>query len=851
MRDIFLEVMSRSMAAGWLVLTVAVLRVALKRAPKAVRMLLWGMVALRLLCPVSIESRFSLIPEGQAAPWGVLAEERWNRNEGLSPGNGAGNASGEVQISGAGNGQAGAGSDLSGKGELSADGRYGADGFDPWGEKWNIIDTLSVIWLFGGLAMGLYALLTYLRLRKLVGTAVVMQENIFQSERVASPFVLGLVRPKIYLPFRIEGKNLEHVVMHEQVHIRRKDHWWKPLGYALLSVYWFHPLMWLAYGLLSRDIELACDERTIRGLDDGQRADYSQALLDCSVSRRSICACPLAFGETGVKTRVKSVLHYRKPTFWIVGLAAVVCIVVAVCFLTNPARDSDRRDTLAWAQTFSAREVESADLVVTPRSPGKEYKRLSESDIAAMVKLLNQSEGTYREEQGIVEGGSTFFYLTMEDGSAHVVGNLADTYLVIDGEYYEADADWLASWNEAFPEGEEALPEGYFDMRSWFGQMGTGQTGGQEAPGKSGAGESGQPGAGQAEPGGPGFGQSAETVVWEDADLDRDGEAETIRVREVLAGELYLLEVLKQDGTVLWSEEAGMPHVGWNTILLCQSGGEDYLVRYHPNVSQGIGSYTCEQFTLAGGQETQENFWEADFELASALQTTGKMRAFAEVANEFLKNGTVLLSTWEGELVIGPRPASKLQTLYPVRFGQEDGEGYPEEDAWWAFDSGLPEDTPPLEFIMASGASSSYTRLSLHPDGSFEGFHSDNENMAAEEYPQGTRYYCEFTGRFDEITKIDEYSFSMRLAELNYGTERDKVWIQDEVRYIGSEAFGVERGEDFRFYLPGAPLGDLDEAFTEWSPDYYLWRDGAIDRLSSYGLYNVEGGYGFFTSWLD
>ena len=851
MRDIFLEVMSRSMAAGWLVLAVAVLRVALKRAPKAVTMLLWGMVALRLLCPVSIESRFSLIPEGQAAPWGVLAEERWNRNEGLSPGNGAGNASGEVQISGAGNGQAGAGSDLSGKGELSADGRYGADGFDPWGEKWNIIDTLSVIWLFGGLAMGLYALLTYLRLRKLVGTAVVMQDNIFLSVRVASPFVLGLVRPKIYLPFRIEGKNLEHVVMHEQVHIRRKDHWWKPLGYALLSVYWFHPLMWLAYGLLSRDIELACDERTIRGLDDGQRADYSQALLDCSVSRRSICACPLAFGETGVKTRVKSVLHYRKPTFWIVGLAAVVCIVVAVCFLTNPARDSDRRDTLAWAQTFSAREVESADLVVTPRSPGKEYKRLSESDIAAMVKLLNQSEGTYREEQGIVEGGSTFFYLTMEDGSAHVVGNLADTYLVIDGEYYEADADWLASWNEAFPEGEEALPEGYFDMRSWFGQMGTGQTGGQEAPGKSGAGESGQPGAGQAEPGGPGFCQSAETVVWEDADLDRDGEAETIRVREVLAGELYLLEVLKQDGTVLWSEEAGMPHVGWNTILLCQSGGEDYLVRYHSNVSQGIGSYTCEQFTLAGGQETQENFWEADFELASALQTTGKMRAFAEVANEFLKNGTVLLSTWEGELVIGPRPASKLQTLYPVRFGQEDGEGYPEEDAWWAFDSGLPEDTPPLEFIMASGASSSYTRLTLYPDGSFEGFHSDNENMAAEEYPQGTRYYCEFAGRFDEITKIDEYSFSMRLAELNYGTERDKVWIQDEVRYIGSEAFGVERGEDFRFYLPGAPLGDLDEAFTEWSPDYYLWRDGAIDRLSSYGLYNVEGGYGFFTSWLD
>ena len=302
---------------------------------------------------------------------------------------------------------------------------------------------------------------------------------------------------------------------------------------------------------------------------------------------------------------------------------------------------------------------------------------------------------------------------------------------------------------------------------------------------------------------------------------------------------------------MLWSEEAGIPHVGWNTILLYQSHGEDYLVRYHPSFSQGMGYYTCEQFSLEGGQETQENFWEAEFELSSALQTTEKMRAFAEVANEFLKNGTVLLSTWEGELVIGPRPASELQTLYPVRFGQEDGEGYPEEDAWWAFDRGLPEDTPPLEFIMATGASSSYTSLTLHPDGSFQGVHSNHENIPADEYPLGTRYYCEFSGRFDEITKIDDYSYSMRLAELNCETELDKVWIEEQIRYIGSEAFGLERGEDFRFYLPGVPLAELDQAFASWSPDYYLWRNGSLDRLTGYGIYNVEGGYGFFTSWMD
>nr|WP_300817393.1 M56 family metallopeptidase [uncultured Acetatifactor sp.] len=1043
MRDVFWEVLSRSVTAGWLVLAVAALRLILKRAPRRVSVLLWGMVALRLLCPVSIESRFSLIPEGQIAPQWILTELGWNlpgidSNAGaaMPPGNALGDASGNATGKDEGAGLAiMSGSEPAGASAGAPDSRFSADGF-LLSDGWNIEDTLSAVWIVGMLSMCLYALLTYLRLRKLVSTAVVMRDNIFQSEAVDSPFVLGVVRPRIYIPFRIEGRNLVHVVMHEQVHILRRDHWWKPLGFVLLSVYWFHPLMWLAYILLCRDIELACDERAIKGLDDGQRADYSQALLDCSVSRRSIAACPLAFGETGVKTRVKSVLGYRKPGFWILALAVVACIVVAVCFLTDPARDSGSRAALAWARDFSATEVVAADLVVLPRSPGKEFKHLSQREIVAMTGLFSQSDGEYLEEEVYVEGGSTFFYFAMKDGTVHEIGNLGNTYLVIDGKYYKADYEWLASWNDVFPEGDQALPEGYLEQprpgqpeagqaaekRQWdaawsafgagmpqdtpplefsqaadFTSWGTdltlhpdgsfegiyymdkdfveklssyamplaqpdyeagvdgeypGRTRyyckfngrfdeitkineysysmhlaelhyetevdrewiedgtryiGAELEGLKGetfmfylpdtpmaemeiygnkppnfwswtmglveemscygiynletgyaffASETEQSQLGQEGPVQPEPGQ-VDNVVYKDADLNRDGEAEIIRVRELTEGESYILEVLKQDGTVLWSEEAGTAHTGWNTILLCQSGGEDYLIRYHPNLSQGMGSYTCEQFTLEGGQEARENFWEADFELASALQTTGKMRAFAEAANEFLKNGTVLLSTWEGELVIGPRPASELQTLYPVRFGQEDGEGYPAEDVWAAFDTGLPEDTPPLEFIMATGASSMYTSLTLHPDGSFEGVYWNSENIAAEEYPRGTAYYCEFSGKFDEITKMDEYSFSMRLAELNCGTERDKVWIQDEIRYIGSEPFGVEQGETFRFYLPGVPLAELDEDFAEWSPDYYLWRedsigrDESIDRMDVYGIYNVEGGYGFFTSWLD
>lgn len=840
MRGIFLEVASRSITAGWMVLAVVGLRLIFKSAPKWVRVLLWGMVALRLLCPVSIESRFSLIPESQIVSQRILTEVGLDTGTALSPGNVTGKAEGP-----------GIESDWGVDGEL--DHKIEIDSLAPSERKWNTIDTLSTIWILGALFMGLYAWITYLRLRKLVNTAVVMRDNIFQSEKVASPFVLGLVRPRIYLPFQIEGKNLVHVVMHEQVHIRRKDHWWKPLGFLLLSVYWFHPLMWLAYILLCRDIELACDERTIMGLDDGQRADYSQALLDCSISRKGIAACPLAFGEAGVKMRVKSVLQYRKPAFWMAGLMVAVCIVVAVCFLTDPTRDSDRRDTLAWAQDLSVEEVAEADLVVLPRSPGKEYRRLSESDIAIMVSLLNESAGKYREEETIVEGSSTFFYLTMEDGTVHEAGNLGNTYLVIDGEFYEADPRWLTSWNEVFPEGNEPLPDGYLTSRPQPGQLEEGrEEPGQGQMNKTGSGqeEPGQTGTEQMNPNEKEAGQTADTVLWDDADLDRDGETETIRVREIAEGEEYVLEVLKQDGTLLWSEEAGTPHVGWNTILLCQSGGEDYLVRYHPTLSQGMGNYTCEQFTLEGGQEVQENVWEADFELRS-FQMTGKMRAFAEVANAFLRNGIVLLSTQDGELVVGPRPAAEVSWLYPVRFGQEEVQSDPWEDDWAAFDTGLSLDTPSLEFIMASGAGAWYTSLTLHPDGSFEGEYRDSDMDAADDYPRGTCHYCEFSGKFEDITKIDEYTYSMRLAELSCGTELDKVWIQDGIRYIGSEAFGIERGETFRFYLPGVPLADLDQNFVNWSPDEYLWRSGSIDRLSSYGIYNVEGEYGFFTSWLD
>lgn len=351
------------------------------------------------------------------------------------------------------------------------------------------IPVCSILWIGGMVCLLSYAVISYWRLRGRVAEAVPVGENIYQCERVDSPFVLGIIRPRIYLPFGLCGQTgqvgaealwpLSAMIAHEQAHIRRRDHWWKPLGFLLLTLYWFHPLVWIAYILLCRDIELACDEKGIRELDNGQRADYSQALLACSVSRKGISVCPLAFGEAGVKERVKSVLNYRRPAFWLIAVAVAVCGAVALCFLTDPAGS---REAMTWVRGLSADQVISADLVVFSQTPEKQFMRLSEEEIFAMVDLINQSKGRYLEEHENLNGGGIFFYLTLQDGSTHSVGNIGNTYLFIDGDYYQAKYNWLSTWEETFGEGNAPLPEGYFS-----GQVTSGQTtSGLVIPGDSG-----------------------------------------------------------------------------------------------------------------------------------------------------------------------------------------------------------------------------------------------------------------------------------------------------------------------------------------------------------------------------
>ena len=340
MSALFLKLINMSISASWVILALLILRLALKKSPKWVPVLLWGIVAIRLICPFTMESAVSLIPDSVGS--GELVSE-W-----------VDDYIGDIDIyhpdSIRYDAAIGAGREPISDGE---GGYYVVTKHDQLGEPATVVNTvipvLSIAWVMGMSLMALYAAISYWSLCRKLNTAVLYRDNIYQSEHISTPFVLGIRKPKIYLPFHMNSQNLEYVIAHEQAHICRKDHWWKPIGFLLLSVHWFNPFVWLAYILLCRDIELACDEKVIKELGIEGRADYSAVLLSCSTKHHAISACPLAFGEVGVKERVKSIMNYRKPTFWIIMIAVVACACVAVCFLTNPLDSVDYLIFTGWS----------------------------------------------------------------------------------------------------------------------------------------------------------------------------------------------------------------------------------------------------------------------------------------------------------------------------------------------------------------------------------------------------------------------------------------------------------------------------------------------------------------------
>lgn len=439
MDDVFLKLVNLSISASWLILAVLVLRVVLKKAPKWVMPLLWGVVALRLVCLFSIESALSLIPSAETIPSEIVTETRepvlYEQATLDIVTNPTLPSAAEVPV---------------GVSRQQAQ------------VDFNIY---SVLWLVGMAALLVHALVSAGKLKRKLATAILLRDNIYESEFVDSPFVFGVVKPNIYLPMHMDEGTAAYVIAHEHAHLARRDHWWKVLGYLVLALHWFNPLVWVAYILFCRDIELACDEKVVKGLDGAARADYSQALLSCAAPKRAVAACPLAFGEGNIKTRVKSALHYKKPAFWVAAAAVLAVVIVAVCFLTNPKSE---RGSLVWAQKLNAADVASIELYVPAEGKARQYKKLDTEEMAQAVELINSSRGTYIEKPETVYGGlPVWFLLTMDDGTVHAVGSVVGHYLIIDGDTFDADVENQAEWENYVLKGDSASPIDMADRLSY------------------------------------------------------------------------------------------------------------------------------------------------------------------------------------------------------------------------------------------------------------------------------------------------------------------------------------------------------------------------------------------------
>ena len=434
----FSNTLNASIAASWLILVLIGLRPFLKQTPKWLNVALWGIVALRLLMPFSIESVFSLIPSVHTIPDHVLQ---------AGPVPGAESAYLDI-VTNPGFGDA-----------VSVELDKSISSF-----QWNLLDW-NMLWFVGMAVMAVYTCISYHALRRKLRFATRLHDSIFQCEALDAPFVLGILRPRIYLPYKMSEQDLNYVVAHEQAHIRRKDHWWKPLGFLILTVHCFNPLIWVAYVLLCRDIELACDEKVIGSLAQDQRADYMQSLLSFSIRRRRIAACPLAFGEVGVTARVQSILQYKKPAIRVVAVCVVLCAVIALCFLTDPVRPS--LDVLPEIHSHSYGVVEvtykpmNISMTLTPQVNTPEYAVTESMELIQHWELTGSSGsvGTLEEFELTRENFDDLFYF--EDGwnsesAASIRRNTARAWMTI---HNQSELYYVLQMKN----GELFLAYGYYD----------------------------------------------------------------------------------------------------------------------------------------------------------------------------------------------------------------------------------------------------------------------------------------------------------------------------------------------------------------------------------------------------
>lgn len=422
MEGIFVKLLNMSISASVLILIAVLLRGLLRRSPKWIHCLLWGLVAVRLVCPLSFESSFSLAPRADfvEAKLGVQSKDGRYMNSATDAGKALNDDLDNAQNK-----------NLANKGNADRQGDW---------------KKISWTWFTGVVLLLGYAAISYLRFRKNVQASIRIRDGIYVCDNIRTPFILGVIRPGIYLPSDMDEVQTDNVIAHERAHLSRLDQVWKPLGYCLLAVYWFNPLCWLAYVLFCRDMELACDEKVIRDMDTEDKKVYSRVLLSFSDPSHRIAAGPLAFGEIGVKKRIQSVLNYRKPAFWMVGLAILALVVTSLCFLTNPKEANDPAQTIGTAeyQLPDGLEAENADdlTIFTPNAykVGSEASCADDRISAGYIQKFNTTDDWGTMKDGKIEQVYSDNHSTVEDYGS-VDGLCAPGYLVkVDYDLYSAAA---------------------------------------------------------------------------------------------------------------------------------------------------------------------------------------------------------------------------------------------------------------------------------------------------------------------------------------------------------------------------------------------------------------------------
>ncbi len=914
----FPRLLNMSLTGSVAIICVLLLRLLLQKAPKVISYALWAVVLFRLLCPVSVSSAFSLFgmlnaPTAETvvgtSSIRYVSEEpvhmEYPRVElphtGLEDAINSGLPVGREQLS--------------------------ADPLEA------LVSIGTYIWFLGVLVMAVYSGVSYVRLKKKLLIVTPLRENIYLADEIRTPFVMGLLCPKIYLPSDTEEHQLPYIILHEKHHIRRGDHILKALAFLAVVIHWFNPLVWVAFVCAGRDMEMSCDEAVVNKLGKEVLADYTAALLSLATGKTIIAGVPLAFGEGDTGGRIKNLAQWKKPAMLVVLAAVIACCFLAAALLTNPKpeKEADYREDgyhlLIGAEGVMSIEVSSpgvsGGIVCADGSPFRVGEKVWLEQLQRVTILRGVTITALGEE------GEILYELAIpEDASEEVISEIvgSDPWFLLPTsfEIQEGEEQVAVKWtfspmmsavrHAAFHFDFKVEHYSYIEATCDNGMLTKSSEGGRLME-KAMQFEQGEPlcwipvtegGAltdteeeakitftvfegkeivdsgvlniirtgtedGQSfyeaqltdtelfvlfqEEGSPetSIAMAGNGAVVSYTDLNRNRIAERIVVREVEPDMVYELLVV-ENGRVIRTLEAGLPHVGWNTILCYEEEGKSYLVEYQPTMYQGVGNYRCKVYSLENDNETIKQEWAVDFELFHGegliMEPTSEMQQFAGEVGILLRNSTVLLSTEQGILVRDFAYATDLPQIYPVRFDPDeiwaaiDGTGSIRELTSEALD--FPKE--PLELLFASGAGGWGSRLVLNPDGSFTGDYQDTEmGSRTEEYPNGTCYVSVFEGRFTEINQICDYAWSMKLADLKTKREPEETWIEEGIRYIASQAHGISGGETFVLYGPGTPADELPGDCRSWWPNAYDWRMGEMENLQGWALCNRELGVGFFS----